>query len=274
MYLRFIAVIQACVLLWAAVISCADDPLYQAGDILRDYTIGNRFTLQPERVNEQRGKIIVLDWFAHWCGGCRQAAPLIEVEIRDHYRKAGGNPNGIEVEVIAINVQPDDGSNRAATDRFIAAYGLDHVWDDPYRGFQRRFIGRNVIEQPSFAVINGLEDALPPHKPWEILYTRNFHGNGTVDGAIRTMRAAIDSVKRAPKTGLGDRPVFSTPRMRSATELEFRVMGGPREKLQVEFSSDLITWTLLGLPIPLQDSVPIVDPLRADRRYYRITLKQ
>lgn len=55
------------------------------------------------RLQEQRGKVVLINFWATWCGPCRQEMPQLN-KLYEKYRNAGFN-------VLGINV--DDDSNRA-----------------------------------------------------------------------------------------------------------------------------------------------------------------
>lgn len=40
--------------------------IYNAGDIVQDFTLANRLSSAPIRLSDYAGKIIFLEWFAWW----------------------------------------------------------------------------------------------------------------------------------------------------------------------------------------------------------------
>lgn len=87
------------------------------------------------------GQIVVLDFFAYWCAPCRDASPLIEEGIQHYYHLQKGNPFGIPVRVIGVNV---DASNPVKTRDFIRESGLSMVLDDPDGEVFRSFGGKGI----------------------------------------------------------------------------------------------------------------------------------
>ncbi len=63
-----------------------------APDFSLDLLDGGRFTL-----SQQRGKVIVLDFWATWCGPCMQAMPMIEKTVKSFDRD--------DILLIAVNLQ-------------------------------------------------------------------------------------------------------------------------------------------------------------------------
>ena len=55
--------------------------------------VGDRFSLE-----EQRGHVVLLDFWASWCAPCRQSMPVL-TEIANEYEDRG-------VRVIGVNVEP------------------------------------------------------------------------------------------------------------------------------------------------------------------------
>ena len=75
-------------------------------------------TSAPIDIRELRGKIVVLDFWATWCGPCIAAMPGLAALAREH---------AAEVEVIAINLD-DAAEARAIFDR--SGYQMRLVADD------------------------------------------------------------------------------------------------------------------------------------------------
>jgi len=49
------------------------------------------------RLEEQRGKVVMLNFWASWCGPCRKEMPLLD-EMYQRYNKAGFELYGVNVE--------------------------------------------------------------------------------------------------------------------------------------------------------------------------------
>lgn len=60
------------------------------------------FTLKSDggenlRLEEQRGKVVMINFWASWCAPCRQEMPILD-ELHDRYEKAGFTLWGVNVE--------------------------------------------------------------------------------------------------------------------------------------------------------------------------------
>ncbi|NDV63321.1 hypothetical protein G0Q06_12720 [Puniceicoccales bacterium CK1056] len=164
---------------------------YQVGDIVDDYSFTDYTTGETVSLYElgEQGGVLVLEWFAWWCPFCANAAANVEEGIVEYYALRGGNPAGLPVRHIGLNVQ---GGARSQSDTFIARYGLETVMEDYNRDFFDLFSPNGG--QPLFVIINA-EANSPSAEQWEVLYTRlNYLGNEAPDISA-LMRPVIDGIE-------------------------------------------------------------------------------
>ncbi len=164
---------------------------YQAGDVVEDFTLIDRTTRQPVRLTDLAGKIIFLEWFAWWCPFCQAAAPQVHSGIVDWYSSRAGNPDGIPVVQIAINLQR---GQEPQTANFVNRAEFAQVLEDFDRSLANRFQSGG---QPIFAVINGVTNS-PSHRPWELLRHQDGYGQRDFSESLSEFRSVIDSVRAAP----------------------------------------------------------------------------
>ena len=177
---------------------------YVVGSTVDDYTFTDYKTGQSVNLYElgSEGGILVLEWFAYWCPYCARAAANVETGIVEYYQSRGGNPHGLPVKHIALDV---DGSSPSQSDIFIETYGFQTVMEDYSRIFFRKFSPQGG--QPLFVVINA-EPNSPSADQWEVLYIRL---NGAPD-LSDLMRPVIDSVQPGiPPLTFGDAFPGQTP---------------------------------------------------------------
>ncbi len=247
-------------LLGAASPSAFAQNRYVPGDIVENFTLINRATGQPMQLTDFTGHIVFLEWFAHWCPFCVAAAPQVEEGIIEYYRARNGNPHGVPIQHVALNLQSDATTrDRNATTTFIQRYHFDPVLQDTTRTLANRFASSG---QPIFAIINGLTNS-PNARPWELLYSRL--GYGTTQSPLDDFRAVIDQVQppppQLPQLVLAPNPGPGQFNLQWSTPLP----PGTR----IESSTNLILWTP-GPSLPegtLQWSLPI-DPDGA--RFHRL----
>ena len=112
----------------------------------------------------------------------------MEPGIVQYYEQRNGNPAGIPVVHIGINLQA---GQDAQTDNFIRQAGFKTVANDVNRALASRFQSSG---QPLFVIINGVANS-PSHRQWQLLVNQN--GYGTTQHPIASFRAAIDQVQAA-----------------------------------------------------------------------------
>jgi peroxiredoxin len=206
---------------------------YQVGDTVENFSLVNRATGQPMQLADFAGRIVVLEWFAWWCPFCQAAAPQVRDGVGLHYKSRGGNPDGLEVVHVGVNLQS---GQEAQTQNFVNRAGLELVLEDFNRSLANRFFPTGG--QPLFAIINGVTNS-PSHRPWELIYARQGYGQTTFP--IGDFRTAIDTVKTAP--------VAEAPRLAASgftpegrLRIAFAARAGGRYR--VETSPDLNGWSL------------------------------
>lgn len=133
------------------------------GEQAPDFTLTNRLTGEPFRLHDLEDTLIVLDFFAYWCAPCAFSSPDLEENIQRHYAEAGGNPQGLRVQVVSMNLERED---PASTDAFVEQVGMELVVDDT--GFEAFGLFNDTGGIPLFVVINGYANARGMEQ-WEIL---------------------------------------------------------------------------------------------------------
>jgi thiol-disulfide isomerase/thioredoxin/subtilisin-like proprotein convertase family protein len=150
------------------------------GGIASDFTVTNRATGQPLHLSDFAGKVLVLDFFAYWCGYCPASSADLEQNVQKYYAMRGGNPNGVPVQVLAVSV---DASNPQLTAQFVATAGLELAADDVNAWGQ---LGSGGF--PSFAIIDCVAESAT-HQQWKVIYKEaGYAGAATFQSYINAVQ--------------------------------------------------------------------------------------
>lgn len=252
---RFLPAASRAILLALAVVlgrETSNAQLYQVGSIVTNnltFTARRAFT-RPDgavipagaqvSVQDFVGRIVFLEWFAVWCPFCTAAEPQIDAGIVNWYAARGGNPYGVPVLYLFVNLESGAtyqtstttyiNNNLAGSTIVLNDYGVPG--SNPVR---TRF---QTSGQPIFAVINGLTNS-PTHQPWQVLVNHLGYGQTDFNATIAGFRAIIDSVQ-PPMV-----PPQLTGARRVGADFEFNFQTQPGRTYRVLGGTNLVGWTAL-----------------------------
>lgn len=172
---------------------CRAQP-FDKGTPSPNFTLPNR-NGEPVHLTDYTGHVIVLDFFAYWCAPCSVSSPDIEKNIQKHYEDAGGNPHGVPVQVISVNLEAE---SPESTDTFIEQADLDLVindFDQEAWNLYNLLGSRPSI--PLFVIINGVVDS-PTHQPWEVLHSQHGMYLLSRQTSAKAFQTVINSVQSRP----------------------------------------------------------------------------
>ena len=153
-------------------------PSLPAGEAAPPFKMTSWQTGETVALSHFGGDILVLDFFAHWCAPCLHSSPILEKEIQRHYQEKGGNPQGLPVRVISINI---DGTDPARTERFIRRTGISFAVNDEEGATLKQYGGDAI---PFLVIVDGSR-ATPDNPAFEMVYRKaGFEGSATLRGLI------------------------------------------------------------------------------------------
>ena len=84
------------------------------GDMAPNFNLKNLATGKLDSLKKYRGKVVYLDFWASWCGPCRQSLPLLN-DLRQELKRKG-------FEVIAVNLD----ENLSDATKFLDQYPVQY----------------------------------------------------------------------------------------------------------------------------------------------------
>ena len=159
----------------------------QVGDAVPDITFTDFSTGEVKTLDDFSGSILVLDYFAYWCGPCALASAEMIPDIEEYYALQGGNPSGAPVEIISIDT--DAKLFEGPTLRYAYKYQLSHLMVSESIGIDEQ-LGRGAI--PFFAIINADPNSTTAEYG-EILYQTTGYYEGLFKDEFRPVIDAVET---------------------------------------------------------------------------------
>jgi thiol-disulfide isomerase/thioredoxin len=140
---------------------------------------------QRGQLADLKGKIVILDFFAYWCVPCVRASTEMETGLRQYYEQRQGNSHGIQIELLAINVEA---SQPEKTEAFIRLTGLKQVLDDMQGEVFQKYGGSGM----PFLVIIDATGGKTGNAPARVVYREaGFEG-------VAKLRQVIETIGETP----------------------------------------------------------------------------
>jgi thiol-disulfide isomerase/thioredoxin len=178
-----------------AVVPLRGEPVELGGFELREIGSGR---MVP--VSAFAGKILVLDFFAHWCGPCAPASRDLERNVREHFQERNGNVHGVGVEVVSVNVEPE---HPGLTRDFLERAGIAVAYDDTDGAFLEKLEGTAL---PFIVILDGRHSG-NARGVWEVVHRGAGYPGA---GMIRALVNSIGGPDTSVPAGASDASVAGT----------------------------------------------------------------
>jgi peroxiredoxin len=135
------------ILLFVALSGCSSDTESKSNDQMDapDFTL-NSVTGENITLSDLKGKVVILDFWATWCGPCIQTIPEL-VRLEEKYREKG-------LVVLGVSMDTMNQANDDQLKKFMATFNMKyHVMRDD-GAVSRAYYGDLPIAIPTMHIIN------------------------------------------------------------------------------------------------------------------------
>ena len=153
---------------------CAGGATLKEGDTFPELT---QFPIEGKLPDTLKGKIVVVDFWASWCGPCKESFPVME-ELQARFGKQG-------LVILAVNVD----ENRAAMDEFLKDHPSTFTI---VRDAKKKLVSQvNIQSMPTSFVLNGDGKIVSVHKGFHGAETRKKYVQEIEDLVKKTSAATV-----------------------------------------------------------------------------------
>ena len=161
-----------------------------------DFALPRWNSTEQVKLADFSGQIVVLDFFAYWCVPCKRASAEIEPGIARYYEAKKGNPNGVPVRVLAVNIEAD---NPQKTAQFIKDAGAELVANDADGALLTKLAGAGT---PFIVIIDGTRGTADAPE-FRVVYKRaGFEGTKKLREIIDGIKPARPAEKKRTRAGI------------------------------------------------------------------------
>jgi len=172
-------------------------PCSRAGQPAPDFDLARWSSAERVRLSDFHGQILVLDFFAYWCGPCEVASKELERGVQRFYAERNGNRHGRPVRVISVNIEA---AQPEATQQYVERTGASLVLQDTNAQLLSAFHQAGI---PFLVIVDGSSSTTArPH--FQIIYQHaGFEGVAKLRRIIDTLGGPEAGAIGPGQPGLG-----------------------------------------------------------------------